>query len=163
MRTAGLALALALGCGLLAGCGRVAPPEARAAAAPAGASIDSTVIALEREKWSAFVRGDFESTDHLYASDFLNLSWTGKGVARANAAEARAAVRRLPRTTFAAVTISDFRVVRATPEAVVLSYMAEWPGGRSFVTSVWAHRAGGWQTVFYEDSPAATGAAVDDR
>jgi RNA polymerase sigma factor (sigma-70 family) len=151
----GFVLVLLCGAGLLASHAQEgkAPP-----AAPKQAGEDDwlkeTLLALDEKMWDASTRGDAKAADKLLAGNYLSI-WAIDGrTDRATALETMKHYRYSDRT------VRDVEVVRVSPDAAVLTYVASYKVSvdneepRELqdrrVSSVWGKRQGRWVLVFSE-------------
>lgn len=140
----------------LAAC-RSASGGGTAGAAPAPAEVEATVRALESAKWHPASIGR-DSVKALFASDMLTVEYGADPmglVYRSNVDPALLGqiYDALNATTF---TLSEWRVLRPSPEVVLVSYRVTAPAmsWTAYATSTWARRDGRWQTIFYQASRA---------
>jgi hypothetical protein len=156
-------MALAMGLGLLmlpAGCVVATvpadEPAAMVAVAPAASpseDVHAELQRLERLKWiPSTPREEFLA---LFAEDFVSVEY-GSNVHGGVHRRTRADVFSGPPAAASHYELSDWHFVRATADAVVVSYRVtgvSFPW-QAYATSVWVRRDGRWQTVFYQTSTA---------
>jgi len=122
------------------------------------ADVHDELKRLERLKWVASTpRDEFLA---LFADDFVSVEY-GSNVHGGVHRRTRADVFSGPPTPASHYELSDWHFVKATPDAVVVSYRVtgvSFPW-QAYATSVWVRRDGRWQTVFYQTSTAEDPAA----
>lgn len=111
---------------------------------------------LETKVWQALADGDPEADRELLSEDFLGVYPTGFSD-RDQHSEPLA-----DGPTMAEHRLSDARLLQVAPDAVVLSYRAEYrmPGSEQtsamYISSLWQQREGRWWNTFSQDTPAAS-------
>jgi hypothetical protein len=115
---------------------------------------DAELQRLETAKWNPSTLGR-EEFMALFADDFVSVEY-GSDVQGGVHRKTRADVFSAPPLPPAEFALSDWRFIHADPHVLIVSYRVK---GQSFpwqayATSVWAHRDGRWQTVFYQASTA---------
>jgi hypothetical protein len=108
---------------------------------------------LETAKWSPASLGSKEAFMALFAEDFVSVEY-GSDVQGGAHRKTRADVFSAPPLPPAQFELSEWHFVRANPDVIIVSYRVKglsfpW---EAYATSVWAHRQGKWQTVFYQAS-----------
>lgn len=116
---------------------------------------DAEIQRLETSKWNAAAPGGRESFMDLFAEDFVSVEY-GSDVQGGVHRKTRADVFSAPPLPPAEFELSDWRFIHADPHVFIVSYRVNglsfpW---QAYATSVWVHRAGKWQTVFYQASTA---------
>ena len=149
------ALILATGC-VVATVPQSEPAPAAVVVAPATgvtADVNADLQRLERLKWvPSTPREQFLA---LFADDFVSVEY-GSNVHGGVHRRTRADVFSGPPAPASHYELSDWHFVRATDDAVVVSYRVtgvSFPW-QAYATSVWVKRDGRWQTVFYQTSTA---------
>jgi hypothetical protein len=113
-------------------------------------------VDLERQVWDALARGDADADRELLASDFVGVYSTGF----ANRSDH--ADQLVGGPTVADYSISDARLIRVSPAAVMLCYRADYrrlragvpgSGETMYVSSLWTESDGRWCNVFSQDTP----------
>jgi hypothetical protein len=122
--------------------------------APAPGS-DADLIHMESRKWDPASLLDPFGLMAMFSSEMLSVDYGAdlKGGAERRTWKEVLAYGPLPAWK---VSLSDWRVLRPTPETAILSYKVtgvtvDWKG---YSTSVWARQNGKWVTVFYQASSA---------
>jgi len=136
---------------------------------PSTRDAEAAVQPLEAGKWRPASLGGRDALLALYAEDFVTVEYGANphgGVERKTDIRAVLAsengqrlVAMLDGTAF---ELSEWCFVHPAPGAVVASYRVRaaafaWD---AYATSVWAWRAGRWQTVFYQASRTAVAPAA---
>ena len=121
--------------------------------ASAANSLESMLVAKEKQKWEALKTGQFGSLPEMFADDFLSVGYAPDGTVRmtTKAQQTVAGKQQLPPAEF---TLSDFKVISANNDSAVVTYRAKGPINL-YATSVWAKRGGKWQTIFYQATMAS--------
>ena len=119
------------------------------------AANDTEIQRLESSKWNASSVGDRDAYLALFADDFVSVEY-GSDVQGGVHRKTRADVFSAPPLPPAEFVLSDWRFIHADPHVFVVSYRVRgisfpW---EAYATSVWVHRDGHWQTVFYQASTA---------
>ena len=146
----------------LAGCVTVPPPADAAAPGtpPVGtsASVPTNAVHAELQKFERFKWSPASATDRdaflaLFADDFVSVEY-GSDVQGGVHRRTRADVFSGPPSASSHYELSDWHFIQADNDVVVVSYRVKstsfpW---EAYATSVWSHRNGKWQTVFYQTS-----------
>lgn len=116
---------------------------------------DAEIQRLESSKWNATPAGGREAFMNLFAEDFVSVEY-GSDVQGGVHRKTRADVFSGPPLPPAEFELSDWRFIHADPHVFIVSYRVNglsfpW---QAYATSVWVHRGGKWQTVFYQASTA---------
>ena len=116
---------------------------------------DTEIQRLEASKWNAEPPGGREAFMDLFAEDFVSVEY-GSDVQGGVHRKTRADVFSGPPQPPAEFELSDWRFIHADPHVFIVSYRVNglsfpW---QAYATSVWVHRGGKWQTVFYQASTA---------
>jgi hypothetical protein len=107
--------------------------------------------------WDALVAGDAAGDEALLTTDFVGIYPTGFADRADHAGELAEG------PTVAVYSINDARLIRVSASAVMLCYRADYrslkdgrPGDEAtmYISSLWVQRAGRWQNVFSQDTPA---------
>jgi len=119
------------------------------------AASDSEIQRLETSKWNPSSLGSREAFLALFADDFVSVEY-GSDVQGGVHRKTRADVFSAPPLPPAEFELSDWRFIHADPHVFIVSYRVKgisfpW---EAYATSVWVHREGRWQTVFYQASTA---------
>lgn len=84
----------------------------------------------------------------MFAEDFLSLGYEPDGTVKMTTkAQSFSRENRLPPGF--EFTLSDFKVISANKDSVIVTYVAAGPI-KVHATSVWAKRGREWKTVFYQ-------------
>jgi hypothetical protein len=151
----------------LTGCATAMAPAASgdtAPPAPPTGSVSSTIPSsalhvelkqMESSKWDAASAADRAGFMALFADDFVSVEY-GSDVHGGVHRKTRADVFSGPPMPPSRFELSDWHFIQADGDVVVVSYRVKglsfpW---EAYATSVWARRAGRWQTVFYQASSA---------
>jgi hypothetical protein len=148
---AALMLMAVLGC-------TTATPTATATPATSSAaseSADAELQHLESAKWDPASLGSRDAYMALFAEDFVSVEY-GSDVQGGVHRKTRADVFSAPPLPPAKFALSEWKFIRADADVTIVSYRVNglsfpW---EAYATSVWVHRAGRWQTVFYQASTA---------
>ena len=120
------------------------------------AASDAEIQRLETSKWNpALLGGNREDFLALFADDFVSVEY-GSDVQGGVHRKTRADVFSGPPLPPAEFELSDWRFIHADPHVFIVSYRVKgisYPW-QAYATSVWVHRGGRWQTVFYQASTA---------
>lgn len=152
---------------LLTGCVTVPPPQASeaapgvppvgtvSAAAPTN-EVHAQLQRLEQSKWTPSPDGNREAFLALFADDFVSVEY-GSDVQGGVHRRTRADVFSGPPQAASHFQLSDWHFIQADNDVVVVSYRVTGTSfpWQAYATSVWSHRNGEWQTVFYQTSTAA--------
>lgn len=131
---------------------------------PPARAAEAAVRPLEAGKWRPSSLGGRDALLALYAEDFVTVEYGANphgGVERKTDIRAALATEEGERLVAmldgTAFELSEWCFVHPAPGAVVVSYRVRAPAFAwdAYATSVWAWRAGRWQTVFYQASRAA--------
>jgi hypothetical protein len=119
------------------------------------AASDAEIQRLETSKWNPSSLGGREEFMSMFAEDFVSIEY-GSDVQGGVHRKTRADVFSAPPLPPAQFELSDWRFVHADPHVFIVSYHVNgvsfpW---QAYATSVWVHRGGKWQTVFYQASTA---------
>ncbi|GAA3924109.1 DUF4440 domain-containing protein [Microbacterium invictum] len=110
-------------------------------------------VGLELRVWDALADGDAAADHELLSSDFVGVYPTGF------AGKADHAAQLADGPTVASYAITEARFMKVSPDAIMLSYCAEYRRpDRSepeamYVSSLWQQRDGRWWNTFSQDSP----------
>lgn len=132
-----------------------APP---ATASPEDSSLEQTLIALERQSWTAWKAQDASFFDGFLSDDHVELWPVGPAGKEAVVSGVRSGGCRVE-----SYAVSAFRFTRLSSDSAVLVYRAEQKttcGGHPvpspvWATSIYARRDGQWMNILYEQLPAA--------
>jgi hypothetical protein len=135
------------------GCATGAVPVT-APAVPSPAA-DAELQRLETAKWDPPSLGGRDAYIALFADDFVSVEY-GSDVQGGVHRKTRADVFSAPPLPPAKFELSEWKFIHADADVVIVSYRVNgltfpW---EAYATSVWVHRAGRWQTVFYQASTA---------
>ena len=119
------------------------------------AAFDTEIQRLETSKWNPTSLGSREAFLALFADDFVSVEY-GSDVQGGVHRKTRADVFSAPPLPPAEFELSDWRFIHADPHVFIVSYRVKglsfpW---EAYATSVWVHREGRWQTVFYQATTA---------
>lgn len=117
-------------------------PTASPAAAPASASD------AERQLWDALKRKDWNAFAAFLTDDSIEVEPDGVYTKAQS-------VENVKRMDFSTAALSDFREVKLTPEATVVTYVVkgtgrDWPPNGMRHSTVWVNRGGRWQAAFHQ-------------
>lgn len=113
-------------------------------------------VDLETAVWEALVSGDPEADRAMLSEDFLGVYPSGFSDREQHAAPLASG------PTMAEYQLSDARVQQVAPDAVMLSYLAEYtvPGSEQsqamYISSLWQQREGRWWNTFSQDPPVGS-------
>jgi hypothetical protein len=121
------------------------------------ASLETTILDLERGSWKAWKAQDAAFFETFLASDHVELGAAGPSSARDVVGFIRAGACKVER-----YAISDFRFTRLSDTSAMLVYHVQQSthcGGiavpsPAWATSVFALRDGRWRNVLYQQLPA---------
>jgi hypothetical protein len=88
------------------------------------------------------------SVAHLFADDFREIGASGRTYDKARALATLVAAP--PQQ----IAIENFTVRELGADHVLATYLARTPGRVTLRSSIWVRRAGGWQIVFHQGTPA---------
>lgn len=119
------------------------------------AASDAEIQRQEMSKWNPALLTDRAAFLALFADDFVSVEY-GSDVQGGVHRKTRADVFSAPPLPSAEFELSDWRFIHADPHVFIVSYRVKgisfpW---QAYATSVWVHRNGKWQTVFYQASTA---------
>jgi hypothetical protein len=134
------------------GCTTATPTAAPAASSTA---TENELQRLESAKWDPASLGSRDAYIALFADDFVSVEY-GSDVQGGVHRKTRADVFSAPPLPPAKFELSEWKFIRADADVTIVSYRVNglsfpW---EAYATSVWVHRAGRWQTVFYQASTA---------
>ena len=115
---------------------------------------DSLLISYEQVKWDAIRTGDHSVIIDWMSEDFFNIGYlpdgsvfrSGKESKPKAASSATAGMKELPKADF---QLSDFKVITATKDVKIVSYIAKGPLN-IYATTTWVRRQKNWKSVFYQ-------------
>jgi hypothetical protein len=111
-------------------------------------SLETALIAKEKQKWEALKNGRWLSLKDMFAEDFLSIGYEPAGTVKMTTkAQSFSQENWLPPGI--EFTLSDFKVVSADKDSAVVTYIATGPI-KVHATSVWAKRGKEWKTIFYQ-------------
>ncbi len=119
------------------------------------AASDAEIQRLEMAKWNPALLSGREAFLALFAEDFVSVEY-GSDVQGGVHRKTRADVFSAPPLPPAEFELNDWRFIHADPHVFIVSYRVtgiSFPW-KAYATSVWVHRDGTWQTVFYQASTA---------
>lgn len=127
------------------------------AAEAATASLDDTLIALEKQSWVAWQNHDGAFFERFLSPDHVEMQPNGEGSKASVVAGVKAGC------TVKSYAVDHFKLTRFTPDAALLTYRAEQDttcGGSPVPSPVWAtslfvKRDGKWRNALYAHVPAA--------
>lgn len=118
----------------------------------AASVADADLIAKEKQVWDALKRKDYDAFARFLAEDQVEVEPTG-------VYDKAGTVSGVKQIDFGDVTLSDFKVVRLSKDAAVVTYLVKGDapalgaeGGRH--STVWVNRGGKWLAVFHQGTPA---------
>lgn len=134
------------------GCATAAPVMSPVASSE---TPDAELQRLESAKWDPASLGSRDAYIALFADDFVSVEY-GSDVQGGVHRKTRADVFSAPPLPPAKFALSEWKFIRADADVTIVSYRVNglsfpW---EAYATSVWVHRAGRWQTVFYQASTA---------
>ena len=116
-------------------------------------STDSMLIRYEQQKWDAMRTGDYSILQDWMSDDFFNIGYMPDGSVYRYQKKKKAAVpinkkemKELPKADF---KLSNFKVITATKEVKIVTYIAKGPLNL-YITTTWAKRQKNWKSVFYQ-------------
>lgn len=117
------------------------------------APTDAELQRLETAKWNPSSLGSKEAFMALFAEDFVSVEY-GSDVQGGVHRKTRAEVFSAPPLPPAKFELSEWQFIRADRHVIIVSYKVKglsfpW---EAYATSIWSHRDGKWQTVFYQAS-----------
>jgi hypothetical protein len=117
------------------------------------APTDAELQRLESAKWDPASLESKEGFMALFVEDFVSVEY-GSDVQGGVHRKTRAEVFSAPPLPPAKFELSEWQFIRADRHVIIVSYKVKgisfpW---EAYATSVWSHRDGKWQTVFYQAS-----------
>ena len=133
------------------------PFGALLAGAAQAASLEDTLIGLEKRSWVAWQGHDAAFFERFLSADHVEIQPNGEGSKAGVVAGVKAGC------TVASYAIDHFKVTRFSADTALLTYRAEQDtacGGHPVPSPVWAtslfvKRDGRWQNALYAHVPAA--------
>jgi glyoxylase I family protein len=117
------------------------------------ANLAEELRALEVQVMTAAGAGRADEVAGFVAEDFFEIGMSGKSY---NRAEMLAALRDMPRRKF---TLEGFQVGEVAADVALISYRTREVAKKGIVwahrSTLWVRRAGKWQIVFHQATPAA--------
>jgi RNA polymerase sigma factor (sigma-70 family) len=132
------------------------PADAKAAKAKDEDNLKNTLLALEKHRWEATVKGDWEEAYKLHADDYLGVSSYGRNDKDSDAAGTK-------NLRIGDWSMREVEVRPVSKDVAILTYVYDCQvyskGGELLQTRknhraslVWALRKGGWVIVFCQES-----------
>lgn len=113
----------------------------------------SEILELEERVWQALVTGDAALDHSMLSEDFLGVYPSGFADRSAHTSQLEQG------PSMQAYRLGDAQLRRISPEAVLLSYRAEYQAAGTevwdamLISSLWEQRDDGWINTFSQDTP----------
>ena len=116
-------------------------------------STDSMLIKYEQQKWDAMRTGDYSLLQDWMSDDFFNIGYMPDGSVyryqKKKIAVAPVNKKDMKELPIADFKLSDFKVVTATKDVKIVTYIARGPLNL-YITTTWAKRQKNWKSIFYQ-------------
>jgi hypothetical protein len=110
--------------------------------------LQADLTKKEQLKIEKFNEGKISDIKDLFGDDFTSIAFYQPGKIAVSTKQQLVSFPALP----IKLQGSDFRLIRATGDCAILTYVITAGTIKVYATSIWAKRNGKWLSVFYQDS-----------